>query len=273
MKTPTRFGIERNEKMGKNSKAYEAEQRRLYREEQQRRAAEKSKRENRLMWMIMGGILAAVLIVAAVALIISTVNQNKANNVEIGELEGYVTSEEATNYVRMSVTYTDKAGKLQSGDIVVQLRPDKAPLTVNNFKDLVSEGFYDGLTFHRVYSGFMIQGGDPDGDGSGGSAKTIKGEFSSNGFANDLSHKRGVISMARSQSPNSASSQFFIMHQDNTQLDGSYAAFGQVVFGMDTVDGIAAIETKRAAGSIDPVPTQPAHPVTIQKMVFVTPTN
>ena len=259
--------------MGKNSKALDAEQRRLYREEQLRREAEKRKRENRLMWTIVGAILAAVLIIAAVALIISTVNQNKANNIEIGELEGYTTSAEATNYVRMSVTYTDKAGNLKSGDIVVQLRPDKAPLTVSNFKKLVSEGFYDGLTFHRVYSGFMIQGGDPDGNGSGGSANTIKGEFSSNGIANDLSHKRGVISMARSQSPNSASSQFFIMHQDNTQLDGNYAAFGTVVFGMDTVDGIAAIETKYAVNSSDTVPTQPAHPVTIQKMVFVTPTN
>ncbi len=259
--------------MGKTSKAYEAEQRRQYREEKLRREEEKRKRENRLMWIIVAAILGVALLITAVSLIVSKINQDKANDLEIPELAGYTTSETATNYVRMFVTYTDQSGALRSGDIVVQLRPDKAPLTVENFQKLVSEGFYDGLTFHRVYSGFMIQGGDPDGNGSGGSPNKIKGEFSSNGVANDLSHKRGVISMARSQSPNSASSQFFIMHADNTELDGSYAAFGQVVFGMDTVDGIAAIKTQRAPGSIDSVPTLPVHPVTIQKMLFVTPNS
>ena len=129
------------------------------------------------------------------------------------------------------------------------------------------------MTFHRVYSGFMIQGGDPDGNGSGGSAETIKGEFSSNGVENNLSHTRGVISMARSNDPDSASSQFFIMHADTVSLDGDYAAFGQVIYGMETVDGIANIEVKYNASSVDRVPTTPVNPVIIQKMVFVTPTN
>ena len=127
--------------------------------------------------------------------------------------------------------------------IELELYPDIAPATVENFETLVSEGFYDGLTFHRVIPGFMIQGGDPLGNGMGGSEKRIKGEFSQNGFENPLKHKRGVISMARSSDPNSASSQFFIMHADAPHLDGAYAAFGKVVSGMEAVDEIAAIPT------------------------------
>ena len=259
--------------MGKTSKAKDAELRRQYREERLRQEAEKQKRQNRMMWQILLGVLGAILLIAAVSLAIALGNKSKANSMEMGELEGYTTSETATDYVRMFVTYTDKNGNLCSGDIVVKLRPDVAPITVANFKDLVGNGFYDGLTFHRVYSGFMLQGGDPDGNGSGGSAQTIKGEFSSNGVKNDLSHTRGVISMARSDAPDSASSQFFIMHQTNTDLDGNYAAFGSVIYGMDTVDGIAGTPVKRAAGSIDAMPTSPQNPVTIQKMVFVTPTE
>ena len=114
------------------------------------------------------------------------------------------------------------------GTIEVELDGDTAPITVANFIKLVNEKFYDGLTFHRIMSGFMIQGGDPLGNGTGGSDETIKGEFSSNGVENNISHKRGVISMARSSDPDSASSQFFIMHQDSTYLDGEYAAFGKV---------------------------------------------
>jgi len=125
------------------------------------------------------------------------------------------------------------------GEIELILYGDKAPITVKNFIDLANEGFYDGLTFHRIIEGFMIQGGDPDGNGTGGSGKPIKGEFKSNGFENDISHLRGVISMARSKDPDSASSQFFIMHQDGTHLDGDYAAFGKVTKGMEVVDKIA----------------------------------
>ncbi len=124
------------------------------------------------------------------------------------------------------------------GDIVVQLDEEAAPLTVENFVKLVKEGFYDGLTFHRIIDGFMIQGGDPLGNGTGGSDQTIKGEFSSNGVDNPISHKRGVISMARSNDPDSASSQFFIVQSDSTYLDGDYAGFGHVTSGMEIVDQI-----------------------------------
>ena len=128
-------------------------------------------------------------------------------------------------------------------EIKIELYPDKAPLTVANFEKLVKEGFYDGLIFHRVIAGFMIQGGDPLGNGMGGSKDNIKGEFRANGVENDLKHTRGVISMARSQNPNSASSQFFIMHEDAPHLDGQYAAFGKVVEGIEVVDEIASVPT------------------------------
>lgn len=128
-------------------------------------------------------------------------------------------------------------------NIKIELYPETAPITCENFEKLVKSGFYDGLTFHRVISGFMIQGGCPLGNGTGNPGWTIKGEFSSNGVKNDLKHTRGVISMARSMMPNSAGSQFFIMHQDAPHLDGQYAAFGKVVEGMDVVDEIAGVQT------------------------------
>ncbi len=124
------------------------------------------------------------------------------------------------------------------GTIKVELDADTAPISVSNFIKLAKDGFYDGLTFHRIISGFMIQGGDPSGNGTGGSDETIKGEFSANGVENGISHVRGVISMARSQNYDSASSQFFIMHADAPSLDGQYAAFGKVTEGMEIVDKI-----------------------------------
>lgn len=128
--------------------------------------------------------------------------------------------------------------------IVVELYPDKAPNTVNNFVTLVKDGFYDGLIFHRVIKGFMIQGGDPAGVGTGGPGYQIKGEFTMNGFkGNDIKHQRGVISMARAYDPDSAGSQFFIMHANASYLDGQYAAFGKVIEGMETVDEIAGVAT------------------------------
>ena len=129
------------------------------------------------------------------------------------------------------------------GTIRLELEESAAPITVQNFLELVRSGFYDGLIFHRVISGFMIQGGCPEGTGMGGSGKNIKGEFAVNGVLNPIKHKRGVISMARSANPNSASSQFFIMHQDAPHLDGQYAAFGRVVSGMEVVDEIANAPT------------------------------
>ncbi len=124
-------------------------------------------------------------------------------------------------------------------EMVLELYEDIAPITVDNFVKLVNKGFYDGLIFHRIIKGFMIQGGDPTGTGMGGPGYTIKGEFDSNGFKNTLKHKRGVISMARSMNPNSAGSQFFIMHKDAPHLDGQYAAFGKLVEGFETLDEIA----------------------------------
>ncbi len=132
------------------------------------------------------------------------------------------------------------------GKIVMELFPDVAPQSVRNFVTLAQSGFYDGLIFHRVISGFMIQGGCPEGTGMGGPGYCIKGEFKLNGVDNNVSHKRGVVSMARAQSPNSGGSQFFIMHADGEFLDGQYAAFGQVTEGMDVVDAIAAVKTDGA---------------------------
>lgn len=130
---------------------------------------------------------------------------------------------------------------------IIDLELDKAaaPITVDNFEKLVKDGFYDGLIFHRIIPGFMIQGGDPEGTGMGGPGWHIKGEFAANGWNNPISHTRGVISMARAQDPNSAGSQFFIMHADADYLDGQYAAFGRVVSGMDVVDRIACVPTSR----------------------------
>ena len=138
------------------------------------------------------------------------------------------------------VTIEMENGKL----IKAELYPEKAPNTVNNFISLVKSGFYDGVIFHRVISGFMIQGGDPAGVGTGGPGYTIKGEFAMNGFKNnDLKHTRGVLSMARAMHPNSAGSQFFIMHQNSSHLDGQYAAFGKVIEGIEVVDEIASVKT------------------------------
>ena len=134
--------------------------------------------------------------------------------------------------------------EMENGDVMkAELYPEIAPNTVNNFISLVKKGFYDGLTFHRVIPGFMIQGGDPKGIGVGGPGYGIKGEFLQNGFKNDLKHSRGVLSMARSGNPNSAGSQFFIMHEDSPHLDGGYAAFGKLIEGIEVVDKICSVRT------------------------------
>ena len=187
-------------------------------------------------------------------------------------VEGFKASKEPTDYVRINVTYVNSKYKKVTGDIVVQLRGDVAPITVENFKNLVADGFYNGLTFHRVIYGFMIQGGCPKGDGTGDSGTRIKGEFSENGVENNISHQRGVISMARGgYSMDSASCQFFIVHQDASEsLDGKYAAFGHVVYGMETVDGIAGTPVAYNSGGEKAAPT---NDVIINKVSFVTPEN
>ena len=158
----------------------------------------------------------------------------------IDDISKVSVSEAETDYVIINVSISDSEPR----PIVIRLFPDVAPETVANFKKLVSQKFYDGIIFHRVIEGFMIQGGDPDGNGQGGSKDTIKGEFNSNGFANNLIHKRGVVSMARlGHDKDSASSQFFIMHKDYPSLNGDYASFGYVVYGMDVVDDIAEVRT------------------------------
>ena len=146
------------------------------------------------------------------------------------------------NYVTMTVSYTDDAGQTHTGDIVIELDPSAAPISVENFRSLVESGFYENLSFHRVIEDFMIQGGAPK-DTDTNKYQNIKGEFSENGVNNPLKHERGVISMARADAPNSASTQFFIVHKTSPHLDGKYAAFGRVISGMEFVDGIATMST------------------------------
>lgn len=172
----------------------------------------------------------------------------------------YTVSEvsEVTNYVKIEM--------VGGGYLLAELYPEAAPITVANFQKLVSEGFYDGLIFHRVIPNFMIQGGDIDGDGySNNGAETIKGEFALNGVNNPISHERGVLSMARTNDPDSASTQFFIMHIDRTSLDGQYAAFGRVIAGMDIVDAIAAVETDSSDRPLEAVKIQSIRFVVIEK--------
>ena len=179
----------------------------------------KKKQQRTKMWIMIAAIV-LVLGIGAFAL----ANQIGGSRTEEGELLS------GTYYVKISVK--------DYGDITAELYADTAPITVTNFLKLVDQKFYDGLTFHRIISGFMIQGGDPLGNGTGGSNEKIKGEFSANGVANPLKHTRGVLSMARSGMPDSARSQFFIMHADAPHLDGQYAAFGKVLSGMEVVDAI-----------------------------------
>lgn len=183
------------------------------------------------------------------------------------ENDSVVQEEQTTEKKDSNVSYSSgskvKFTMKNGGEFIVELYPQYAPETVGNFVKLVGEGFYDGLTFHRVVEGFMAQGGDPQGNGFGGSDEEIYGEFASNGFTqNTLSHQRGVISMARSGDPNSASSQFFICYDDASFLDGNYAAFGMVVEGMDVVDSF--LEAERVYGS-DGALSKPVDPIVIAK--------
>lgn len=189
-----------------------------------------------------------VILMLAVAGIYARINKTTVKNENTTNVENNVNSQNTENSEKnnesgendMYKTGTHHAEMVVKdyGTVKMELYADIAPITVANFAKLVNEGFYNGLTFHRIISGFMIQGGDPLGNGTGGSSKTIKGEFASNGVKNSISHVRGTISMARSSMPNSASSQFFIVHKDSTFLDGQYAAFGTVTSGMDVVDKI-----------------------------------
>ena len=178
-------------------------------------------------------------------------------------VEDFTETDQTTEYVKITVK--------DFGEMVIRLRPDIAPISVENFQKLVSEGFYNGLTFHRIMKNFVIQGGDPKGNGTGGSRDTIKGEFKINGVQNDLSHVTGVISMARRSSPmDSATSQFFICNANvSRSLDGSYAAFGYVVAGLDVVLTVSEVEVKANIPGYEV--SVPVNPVVMEKICFVTP--
>lgn len=179
-------------------------------------APQPEKKMNPLVWGIGAIVVVAILVIVAVV----------------------VTRQPSSTALKDQVTYTARIDVKDYGTITVELDQEAAPITCANFVELANSGFYDGLTFHRIEPGFVIQGGDPNGNGTGGSEHDIVGEFAENGYKNDLSHVRGTISMARANDPNSASSQFFIVHEDSTFLDGKYAAFGTVTDGMDVVDAI-----------------------------------
>lgn len=257
--------------MGKHTKQQAAEQLREYRLRREQEEREKQKRQNRIVYWTLGGVAAVALIAVAIGLLITQLgkgdeplSESIVPEVDQMSADQFTETDQTTEYVKLTVSYTDKDGNAQQGDIILRLRADIAPITVRNFQKLVGEGFYDGLTFHRIISGFMIQGGDPAGDGTGGSDETIKGEFNDNGVTNNLMHVRGVISMARSsRDMDSASSQFFIVHEDRPLLNNQYAAFGYVVCGMSTVDGIAGTEVTGSENST------PVNPVTIISAVFV----
>lgn len=249
--------------MGQQSKKGYAQQAKERRQQLDKEKKAKQHRQNKILFGVIGGVLAVILI----AVLIVVVTRPKQATVEKYLDPSYVESGEQTDLVHLTVTYTNKENQKVRGHIYLQLAPEVAPITVANFKMLVANGFYNGLTFHRIMPDFMIQGGDPKGDGTGGSGTNIKGEFSANGVENNLSHKRGVLSMARgSYSMDSASSQFFIVLKDSTYLDGNYAAFGYVVSGMETADEIANVELI----TVDSQTKKPAHPVTIESAVFVT---
>ena len=180
-------------------------------------------------------VVSIIVIIILLLVINILVNDNKEKN----DMKDLLTGK---HYVEMKVK--------DYGTIELELDSDVAPITVTNFINLVNSKFYDGFTFHRIIDGFMIQGGDPLGNGTGGSSKTIKGEFSENGVKNSISHVRGVISMARSSDYNSASSQFFIVQKDTTSLDGQYAAFGKVISGVDVVDKIAKVKVEDDNGTV-----------------------
>ena len=207
--------------------------------------AKQSNRQDKNKVALVLAVIAAVLVIVCIAAFV--INNKKDNNrTDITEGQEQAAGKEDTssdNGGMPAVTREDYFADIDIkdyGKITVKLDGEAAPITVKNFVSLAKEGFYDGLTFHRIMEGFMMQGGDPEGTGMGGSSKTIVGEFPNNGYDNRLSHTRGAISMARSSSYNSASSQFFIVHQDSLGLDGEYAAFGYVTEGIEVVDAICS---------------------------------
>ncbi len=282
--------------MGNQSKAKEAELRQEYRRKREMEQKEKQKKQNRITAIVSISIVAVVAIAVLIVILATWEKKDPADStdpttqsaltmdstdptpttqsaltmdqIDLSDVEDasvFRETDEITNYVRLTVQYTTAEGTETGGDIYVRLFPEVAPVTVQNFQSLVASGYYNGTVFHRIYPGFMIQGGSGDAD-------TIKGEFTSNGFENNLEHVRGVLSMARANDPDSASSQFFIIHQTASHLDGNYASFGYVVNGMAVVDAITNVELEvGSSASVDgTTATSPVHPVTITSAVFVT---
>lgn len=252
-----------------SKKGSQSAQKRALQEQAKQKQLQQEKKQTQILIIVTVALVA--IIVGAIVL------ANALSNRVVYDLaskKSYTVSDTATNYVKLNVSYTTDDGTRHNGDIIVKLDPTNAPITVANFQKLVGEGFYDGLIFHRVIENFMIQGGDPDGNGTGGSDQDIKGEFSANGVNNTILHERGVISMARSGEQrdaygnivdygyDTASSQFFIVHETSPHLDGQYAAFGHVVFGMTSVDGIASVATNSSNN-------KPLREAKIESAVFV----
>lgn len=245
---------------------------------QKQAQANKNQLQRRTKYII--GICAIVCVVAAAVLLSILLSPKNVppvateapeKTVDMTEIKASIDSMQVSDFSQ-SDTPTDyvKLTVQDYGELVIRLCPQTAPITVDNFKNLVSQHFYDGLTFHRVLPDFMIQGGDPEGNGSGGSSTNILGEFSQNGVQNDLTHIRGVVSMARAKAPDSASSQFFICHSDTHKLslDGAYASFGYVIAGMDTVDAICEVSLEMNDGG---ELAKPITPVVISSATFVKP--
>ncbi len=252
--------------MGKTSKRQDAVHAREYRLRREQEEREKQARQDRIIRNTLLIVLAVALVIAGVfgsIRLAETIRYNK-NKIAV-DPSLLVETDKESYYVKMTVSYVDEATGSQQGEILLHLRPDAAPDTVKNFQSLVAKGFYNGLTFHRVIKDFMIQGGCPKGNGNGDAGYEIKGEFSANGKKNDLLHTRGVISMAREDDFDTASSQFFIVHQTSSHLDGQYAAFGEVISGMETVDAIASVAVDANNNYL------PLHNVTILSVVFMAP--
>jgi peptidyl-prolyl cis-trans isomerase B (cyclophilin B) len=263
--------------MGKNGKQQRQEQMREMQERLRREEAAKKKKEQQVFLWAMIGVFALAVIVAAVVIAGAIGNRKPAvpttptteaatlmypnapkmedlDFSSVSDFSRFEITEEETDYVLINVSYKDNNGLQRTGDIVVRLFDEVAPITVDNFKGLVKQHFYDGLVFHRIIENFMVQGGGFDVDGKEKeTAKAIVGEFATNGYNNHLSHVRGVISMARTNVMNSASSQFYIVQKDSPHLNTKYAGFGFTVYGMDTVDAIAVQPTDSNDKPIQPV--------------------
>ena len=243
--------------MGKSAKERNAEQLRELRNQERRRALEKKQKEQKIITII-SIVIAAIIVVTIGTIVLVNILMRAPQMEDLDfssrDIADLVETTEVTNYVKLNVSYTDAKGEKKTGDIVLRLFDNVAPISVKNFQEYVKSGFYDGLIFHRVIKDFMIQGGGYDENMKDKATNdAIKGEFAVNGVENNLQHIRGVLSMARTSVNNSATSEFFIVHKDSPHLNSNYAGFGYVVYGMDTVDAIAEQSTNSSDRPINSV--------------------